>query len=181
MKEFFWGVVQQITLAVSLFLVMYVFLVQPHQVDGRSMEPNFWHGEYLLTDKISYFFSTPQRGDVVVFSAPPSRREDYIKRVVGLPGETVSIHDGKVFINNQMVDEKYLPLTTDTTDNSPITNPLTLRKDEYFVMGDNRNASHDSRSFGAIKRRDIVGRAWLVYWPPTQIRIITSLAGATIR
>lgn len=176
-KDFIWSIIQQITVALALFLIIYLFLFQPHQVDGSSMEPNFISGEYLLTDKISYKLITPKRGDVVVFHAPPTRREDYIKRIVALPGETIAIHDGKVFINNQLLPEEYLPSSTDTFGGFIFSQNinLTLGRDEYFVLGDNRNLSKDSREFGAIKKRDLVGRAWIVYWPPTRTRIVPNL------
>lgn len=132
------------------------------------MVPNFADGEYLLTDKVSYRTGVPKRGDVIVFAAPPNRNEDFIKRIVALPGEAVALKDGKLFINGKVLDESYLSKTTATLSGLFLSEggSITLGSDEYFVMGDNRDHSSDSRAWGPIKRKDIVGRAWVVYWPP---------------
>lgn len=132
------------------------------------MVPNFADGEYLLTDKVSYRTGSPKRGDVIVFAAPPTRNEDFIKRIVALPGETISIKEGKISINGKLLDESYLPQATNTLPGLFLSEggSATLGSDEYFVMGDNRDHSSDSRTWGPIKRKDIVGRAWVVYWPP---------------
>lgn len=167
---FILDILQTVVLAVAIFLISYLFLFQPHQVQGHSMDPNFDDGEYLLTEKMSYRFGEPKRGDVIVFKAPPSKRDDYIKRIIGLPGETVMVSNGKIFIDQKVLNEKYLPSDFVTrpgaflaTDSS-----ITLKTGEYIVIGDNRDHSYDSRSWGPIKKADIIGKAWFVYWPPKQ-------------
>lgn len=149
---------QTVLISLAIFLFVYVFIVQPHRIKGESMVPNFSDGELVLTEKVNYYFGKPQRGDVVVFQAP-NRKVDYIKRIIGLPGETVKIEDGVVFINDKKLEEPY---ETQTTQGSGF---LTLAEGEYFVLGDNRGSSSDSRSFGSVLRKSIKGRAWLVYFP----------------
>lgn len=132
------------------------------------MEPNFHDAEYLLTDKISYRFGEPERGDVVVFKAPPLLKEEYIKRIIGLPGDEVIILDGTVYINNEELKEEYIP---DDFYNYPAKfiaegQPITVPDENYFVMGDNREHSYDSRNFGFVAKSTITGRAWVMYWPP---------------
>jgi len=160
--------IQTIVLALSIFLIVYLFLLQPHIVNGQSMEPSFDNGEYLLTDKLSYRLNEPKRGDVIVFSAPPSPRDDYIKRIIGLPNEIISIKDGKVYIDNKQLVEDYLPKDTYTTGGPflPEGKEIRIGQDEYFVMGDNRAYSSDSRYWGLVPRKNIVGKAWLIYYPP---------------
>jgi signal peptidase I len=130
------------------------------RIEGSSMEPNLHDGEYVLIDKVSYMLHTPERGDVIVLVRPAER--DYIKRVIGLPGDTVEIRGGQVVVNGVILEEPYI--------NQAIQFDQAARQieaDRYFVMGDNRNNSSDSRSFGTVAAKDIVGRAWVVYWPPS--------------
>ena len=177
---FFLDILQTIVLALAIFMVVYFFLMQPHQVRGSSMFPNFKDGEYLLTDKISYRLSNPKRGDVIVFEAPPNRREDFIKRIIGLPGEEVTLKEGKIFVNNSQLNETYLPLSSSTQAGTYLEEEKTtrLKDNEYFVFGDNRNFSSDSRMWGPIKREDITGRAFFVYWPPGEVGIIPGITYA---
>jgi len=153
-------------LAAVIVVPIRYFLFQPFLVQGASMVPNFETNDYLFIDEISYRFRAPQRGEVIVFIPPISSPKPFIKRIIGLPGEGVEIKDGKVYIikNNKesLLDESnYLPKTVKTTGNLKIF----LKKDEYFVLGDNRLNSADSRVFGPIKRSDIVGRAVLRLFP----------------
>lgn len=168
LSNFLLDILQTIVLALAIFMIAYLFLFQPHQVKGRSMDPNFIDGEYLLTDKLSYKFSQPKRGDVVVFEAPINRREDYIKRIVALPGENVAVNSGKILINGRPLEEDYLPKTFQTSPGVYLAEgkTITLGPEEYVVLGDNRDNSSDSRSWGPIKKKDFVGRVWLIYWPP---------------
>lgn len=177
---FLLDILQTIVLALAIFMVVYFFLMQPHQVRGSSMFPNFKDGEYLLTDKISFRLSNPKRGNVIVFEAPPNRREDFIKRIIALPGEKVSIKEGKVLVNNKQLEETYLPSSFSTQPGTYLEEDKTieLKNNEYFVLGDNRNFSSDSRMWGPIKRDDIIGRAFFVYWPPQQIGIIPGITYA---
>ena len=131
------------------------------RIEGQSMEPNLHDGEYVIVDKVSYALHAPERGDVIVLLKSNNER-DLIKRIIGLPGDTIEVRNGQVYINGTVINEPYL--------NQPTNEPLPARQVEpgrYFVMGDNRNNSSDSRSFGSIARSEIVGRAWFVYWPPS--------------
>ncbi len=167
-----WFVLELIKLAIiaglTIGLVRY-FLFKPFYVRGQSMEPNFEEKDYLIIDELTYRFRGPERGEVVVFKAPVNNGDYYLKRIVGLPGERVRIADNKVIVYNQqnpqgiVVEENYLSMETA----GAITQQLGV--DEYFVLGDNRNASYDSRRFGPIKTRDIVGRTWLRGWPLTRL------------
>lgn len=150
---------QTALISLAIFLFVYIFLAQPHRVKGESMIPNFKDGELLLTEKVSYRFSDPKRGDVVVFAAPIARKVDFIKRIIGLPGETIKWQDGSIYVNGTELQESYEKLPTAGNDG------YQLKEGEYFVLGDNRLSSSDSRSFGPIKKESIRGRTWLVYWP----------------
>lgn len=138
------------------------------------MEPNFHDGEYLLTDKISYRLNTPQRGDVVVFKAPPTFDDEFIKRIIAVPGDTVSVRAGKVIVNDKEINEDYIPETYFTYSGrfTAEGQTVTVPPDNYFVMGDNREHSLDSRNIGFIPRDKITGRAWLVYWPVSEAGIV---------
>lgn len=158
---------ETIVVALSIFVVVYLFLVQPHEVKGSSMEPNFHNNEYILTDKISYRFSEPKRGDVVIFKSPKNPEVDYIKRIIGLPSEQVKIQNGSVYINDKKLGEPYLEETTILYPGSFMQEgiEITIPANEYFVFGDNRSHSSDSREFGPISRNLIIGRAFMRYWP----------------
>ncbi len=175
-NNFIFEILFQVALALAIFMLIYVFLLQPHQVRGHSMDPNFEDGEYILTDKLSYRLHSPKQGDVIVFSAPPARHDEFIKRVIGTPGENVSVKEGRVFVNKVALEESYIPKDITTSDGLALRDGqiMTLENNEFFVMGDNRLRSSDSRSWGVIKRSDIVGRAWLIYWPINRIRFIPS-------
>lgn len=174
LRKFLFDVLQTVALSLGIFAIVYLFLLQPHQVKGHSMDPNFTDGEFLLTDKISYRFQSPKRGDVIVFAAPPARQEDFIKRIIGLPGEGISIKDGKLFVSGGELKEAYLPKSSLTFGGQFLLEgkEFRLKENEYFVLGDNRNHSSDSRIWGTINKEDIVGRAWLIYWPPPKVSLI---------
>ena len=165
---FFLELIQIIAISLAIIIPIRYFLVQPFYVKGTSMEPNFFDREYLIIDELSYRLSDPKRGDIVVFHYPNNPKEYFIKRVIGLPGETVEIKDGKIKIYNNehpngfMLDEEpYLSDSVYTSQN--ITK--TLSAGHYFVLGDNRPMSYDSRFFGPIDKNVIVGRVWLRGWP----------------
>lgn len=158
LSNIFKEIIQTALISLGIFFFVYIFLVQPHRVKGESMVPNFMDGELLLTEKISYRLYRPERGNVIVFQAP-EKKVDFIKRVIGLPGETVTIADGYVYINGEKIKEPYITQSTDGN------LKITVGESEYFVLGDNRGASSDSRSFGTIKKKSIKGKAWVVYWP----------------
>jgi signal peptidase I len=147
--------------AVVIAILINLFLAQATRVYGSSMEPNLHTDQRLVVEKVSYRLHDPQRGDVVVIRMPERGPELLIKRIVALPGETIEIKSGQVFINGTAINEPYL---TQPTRGSY--GPTTIREGYVFVMGDNRGASNDSRVFGPIELERIVGRAWVSYWPP---------------
>lgn len=162
-----WDFFKVVIVSILIVVPIRYYVFQPFFVKGASMEPNFNDGEYLIVDELSYRFKNPQRGEVVVFRYPANPKEFYIKRLIALPGETVQINDGKVFIfnneftNGKVLEEKYLPENLKTYGNLKII----LSVDEFFLMGDNREYSYDSRRFGPVSYDMFVGRAWLVVWP----------------
>lgn len=169
-----------VTLAIAgaIFVFVYFTLLRPYQVKGKSMVPNFVNNEYVLTDVLTRHFSQFERGTVVVFDSPVDDDKDFIKRIIGLPGEKVKIENGKVYVNGQLLDEsRYLP-------NDFVTNPgaflkesveMTVPKNSYFVLGDNRSFSSDSREWGFVNKQFIIGRSLLVYWPLNSIRVVNKV------
>lgn len=154
--------------ALIIVLLINAFLAQATRVEGQSMEPNLHNNERLIIEKVSYRLRPPERGEIVVLHIPGRESSaPLIKRVVGLPGESVEIHDGKVYIQGKVLDEPYL--TQMTYGNMPA---RVVPPDHVFLLGDNRNASNDSRFFGMVPFEEIVGRAWLRYWPLDGIGII---------
>ncbi len=187
---------REITEAVLIALVVLVVLqttVRNFKVEGSSMVPTLEGGQYLVVDQASFFkfdkerlsravpfwkaseaepqfaFDPPNRGEVIVFNYPRDPRKDFVKRVVGLPGETVEVRGGIVLVDGEALPEPYLQ-RKDSSD-AP---PLTLGEKEYYVIGDNRRNSNDSRSWGAVPEDNIVGRVWLVYWPWGDIHFVDS-------
>ena len=153
---------RDLLIAIGLALVIIVFLYQPVKVEGTSMAPLLSDQERIFINKFVYRFEPIQRGDVVVFWYPLDRTKSFIKRVVGLPGETVEIRQGIVYVNGKAVPEPYVPPQyEDMSDFGPVTLP----QDKYFVMGDHRISSNDSRVFGPVSSRYIYGRAVFAYWP----------------
>lgn len=157
---------------ISVFLVR-TFLVQPFLVSGESMAPNFSDGDYLLVDELTYYFRTPGRGEVAVFRYPNGNRSTYfIKRIIGLPGETVKIEGGRIYIFNQdnpqgfLLEEDYLLPRSVTTGNAE----FKIDGENYFVLGDNRSYSFDSRSWGLLSGKEIVGLARIRLWPLTNMK-----------
>ena len=169
MKKFFLyllELVKIIVVAAVIVVPIRYFLFQPFFVRGESMNPNFESGDYLIVDEITYRFRPPQRGEVIVFKYPQNPSQRFIKRIIGLPGETVEIKDGKVIIDrqgiSQVLDEsEYLLPGSSTLGNIRIT----LGENEYFVLGDNRDFSFDSRKFGPLAKDEIIGRVILRAWP----------------
>jgi signal peptidase I len=172
---FFIDTIQTVLLAASFFLVIYIFLFRPFQVSGQSMDPTFKDKEYILTNLISLKFSDPKAGDVIVFKSPTDENKDFIKRVLGVPGDKISIRSGKVFVNDTQVDEtEYLASSVNTGNGQFLQEgeEEIVPEGHYFVMGDNRNASSDSREWGFLERSEIIGKSFFVYWPIQDFRII---------
>ncbi|HNY04406.1 MAG TPA: signal peptidase I [Candidatus Woesebacteria bacterium] len=174
--------VQSIVLALSVFVLIYLFVAQPNQVKGSSMVPNFIDGEYLLTDKISYQFGAPQRGDVVVFKAPPTEpcAEDeceYIKRIIGVPGDKVMVENGEVYLNGKLLEQSFIPddYVTDSGSYCQEGVEVEVPEGKYLVFGDNRSHSRDGREFGLIDKSLIVGKAFFKYWPVSEVGLIPTV------
>ncbi len=165
---------ETVVLAAVIFLLVYLFLWQPHRIKGRSMEPNFHDGELILTNKISYRIHEPHRGDVIVFRAPMREDRDYIKRIIGLPGERVMIKGGRVYINGKLLEEPYLPVDVVTKAGFYLPEGVekVVPRHSYVVMGDNREHSSDSREWGPVPFRNIIGKAWFRYWPVSRMGMI---------
>lgn len=161
-----------IVIVVILSLGIITFIGQRTKVSGHSMETTLSDGDNLIVDKISYRFRDPERFEIIVFPFQYEEHTYYIKRIIGLPGETVQVIDGYVYINGEMLDENYGLEVMD--DPGIATEPITLGEDEYFVLGDNRNHSSDSRdpSVGVLHRDDIMGRAWIRIWPFDKFGVI---------
>jgi signal peptidase I len=162
-------VVETILLAAIIWLAVNTATAR-FVVEGPSMEPNFHTGEFVLVSRMTYWkvFGEPQRGDVVVLHPPNKPNEEFIKRVVGLPGDTIEVREGQVYVNGALLEEPYIAITTSNT------GVWTIGEDQYFVMGDNRRNSEDSRTWGQnqLQREMIVGKAWLIYWPPRDWQIV---------
>lgn len=166
--SFFWEISKIIIIALLIVIPIRYFLFQPFIVRGASMEPNFHSGDYLIIDEISYRFKEPQRGEIIVFKSPQDLSQRYIKRIIGLPAEIIEIKDGEIIISegreSQILDESsYLPKSSQTSGDLQIT----LGGNEYFVLGDNRGFSSDSRKWGTLPRKNIVGRVFFRAWPFT--------------
>ena len=163
--------------AIAVALLIQAFLVKPYRIPSPSMEDTLLVGDRVLVDRISWRFSEPDRGDIVVFHSPVPGPV-LIKRIIGMPGDTVSLRDGAVYVNGQRLSEPYVrrvngqPEPTDPFDNGlpwSLQQPFTIPAGSYFMMGDNRTASGDSREFGPVARGQLVGKAFARYWPPGRI------------
>jgi signal peptidase I len=175
---FFLDILEVIVFAIAIFLFLYLLVFQPHKIKGASMDPNFQDGEFLLTDKVTYRFRAPKRGDVIVFKAPLAEGEEYIKRIIGLPGETVLVKNNKIYINGKVIDEIYIGPNVVTDGNAFLAEgaTTTVPADSYFVLGDNRSHSSDSRAWGFVPKKDINGRAWLIYWPIKKAGVVPAFS-----
>ncbi|MBI3396929.1 signal peptidase I [Candidatus Woesebacteria bacterium] len=166
---FFLDILEVVVFSIAIFLFIYLLIFRPHKIKGASMQPNFPDAEYLLTEKVSYYLNDPKRGDVVVFKPPAlvSQDDEFIKRVIGLPGEKLTVKDNHVYINTKRLKEEYLSTSLPTTGSSFLQEgqEYTIPAGKFFVMGDNRTNSSDSRAWGPITKDEISGRAWLIYWP----------------
>lgn len=188
---FFLDILEVIVFAVGIFFFVYLLIMRPHKIKGASMSPNYPDSEYLLTEKVTYYLRQPERGDIVVLVPPPAAEneenvscgyappagstplDEFIKRIVALPGETVRIQGSNVYINGRLLDEPYLhgvetPPGTFLCEGEEFTVP----QGEYMVFGDNRPNSSDSRYWGPIKKSEITGRAWIIYWPVNHAGVV---------
>jgi signal peptidase I len=168
-KSGFWRFVVDVleTLVLSVILFIAINAVSARiRVDGSSMEPTLHSGEFVIVNKISYKLNSPARGDIVVFHFPRDPEQEYIKRVIGLPGDEVSISEGNVFVNGQLLDEPYI------TSKPSYPGKWTVPDDHLFVLGDNRNNSSDSHNWGTVPMEYVIGKAVFVYWPPENLGLI---------
>lgn len=194
MKSTFRDVLETLLLTLIIFLAVQS-VVKNFKVEGTSMIPTLGNGEYLLVNKIDYWtidnrllhivmpqkfpnnnqasfiFSGPSRGDIVVFEFPRDTSRDFIKRIIGLPGDVVEIHGGKVFVNGIALQEPYIEAPP-----RYVSGPVRVPPGHYYVLGDNRNSSSDSHVWGLVPERDLIGKAWISYWPMSRWGILTSNA-----
>ena len=172
-----WEFTKIVLVSLAIVLPIRFFVAQPFIVRGASMEPTFQDGEYLIVDELSYFLRSPKRGEVIVFRYPQDPSQFFIKRIIGLPEEVVVIENGTVAIQNDahpdgiLLEETYLPLSLETAPNEH----TTLGAGEYFVLGDNRLKSFDSRQWGVLGEEFLVGRTFLRLWPIAEVGVITNL------
>lgn len=175
---FIWETIKIIVVSLAIIVPIRYYLVQPFFVKGASMEENFHDGDYLLIDEISYRFNEPRRGDIIVFRYPENPSQFFIKRIVGLPNETVEIKNSKVAIYNSefpkglTLEESYLSPNQQTAGNSFVK----LDADDYYVLGDNRLQSSDSRRWGVLEKKFITGKAFIRLWPVNKITKVEAVA-----
>ncbi len=159
-------ILQTILIAVVLYFLIDSFVARV-RVENISMEPTLYQGEFVLVNKLAYRLGSPHRGDIIVFHAPQNNGEDYIKRVIGIPGDTVEVHNNQVFVNSIALDEPYLAAVP------AYSGVWVVPADSLFVLGDNRNQSSDSHMWGYVPMKDVVGAAFLVYWPFDKFKILS--------
>jgi len=165
-KRFLLDILETVILAVVLYFGINAISARV-RVDGLSMNPTLQHGEYVLVSRLAYKTGTPERGDIIVFSYPIDQNQDLIKRVIGLPGETVTIRNSEVLINGEKLQEPYIA-------QPPIySGEWTVGEGQLFVLGDNRNDSKDSHQWGLLPIENVIGKALLIYWPPPEWKLIS--------
>lgn len=166
----FFEFLKTVIIIVILAAVIRLFIIQPFIVDGQSMEPSFQNNNYLITEKITFKLHEPTHGEVIILRPPDNPSVNYLKRVIGIPGDSVDIKDGVVSVNDKKIDEPYIDGQKTLTVNGQELK-ITLRDSEFFVMGDNRNHSRDSRELGPIPVQNIVSHVWIRLYPFQQMKI----------
>lgn len=161
-------ILESVVVAVLLAAVIRLFILAPFYIPSGSMEPTLQIGDRIIVSKLAYRFGEPRRGDIVVFKYPLDPSRDFVKRLIGLPGETVALRNNHLYINGRLVTEDYLPQDIHFADFGPVQVPPGY----YLMLGDNRNNSDDSRVWGPLPRQNIVGKAILVYWPLERIGLL---------
>ncbi len=174
--DFVMDILETVVFIGSLFIVIYLFILTPNQVKGASMEPTFKSGDYILTSRVTYKMRTPRRGDVVVFKSPKNPDIEYIKRIIGLPGDKIMIENGNVFVNDKLLQENYIAARTNLWEGGFIKDgaPYTVPDGEILVMGDNRPRSSDSREFGPIPVESVIGQVFFRYFPSDKVGSINN-------
>ena len=174
---FLLDIAQTLILAAAAFVVVYMFLFRPFEVKGDSMFPNLHNNQYLITNIIGLKIGNPKLGDVIVFKAPNEPDKDFIKRVIGVPEDNVSIRDGRVYLNGKLLDErKYLNPSVKTYGGSFLKegDSVTVPQGYFFVLGDNRSYSSDSREWGFVPKKNIIGSSFFIYWPFNSAGLISN-------
>lgn len=168
--NFIMDILETIVLVGSLFIVVYLYIAQPNQVKGASMDPTFATGDYIFTSKITYKMRSFHRGDIVVFRSPHNPDIEYIKRIIGIPGDIILIKDNEVYVNERQLKEDYIAAKTNLWGGGFSKNGEGVKVDEgmLFVMGDNRPRSSDSREFGLITEESVIGQVFYRYFPPNK-------------
>lgn len=182
--DFVMDILETVVFIGSMFIVVYLFILTPNQVKGASMEPNFHTGDYILTSRVTYKFRRIERGDVVVLKSPKNPDIEYIKRVVGLPGDSILIkEDGDVLINNELFTENYIAAKTNLWEGGCIkaNDTYTVPNEEVFVMGDNRPRSSDSREFCSVPIQSLIGQVFYRYFPVDKVGSVTNPLPRSVR
>lgn len=181
--NFVMDILETVVFIGSIFIVIYLFILTPNQVKGASMDPTFQTGDYILTSRVTYKFRRLERGDVIVFKSPKNPDIEYIKRIIGLPGDIITISNGVVKVNNIQLTEQYISATTNLWESGCIKDnvPYTVPTDYIFVMGDNRPRSSDSREFCAVTIDSIIGDVFYRYFPTNVIGVISNPLPKSIR
>lgn len=176
--EFVMDILETVTFVGSLFIVVYLFIAQPNEIRGASMDTTFHDGEYILTNKLAYKFGTPTYGDVVVFESLENKDIDFIKRIIGTEGDRIMIQDNQVFVNGQLIPEAYIQQPTTLLEGGYMTEgqEVTVPPGHVFVMGDNRPRSSDSRVFGPIPLQNVIGKVFFRYYPASKLGTIENPA-----
>lgn len=173
LKDHFIELFQTLVVFATIATIIYWLIAQPHKVSGSSMFPNFHDGDYIITDKVTYRFREPERGDVVVFRNPRDQSQDFIKRIMGIPGDKIKVENNRVYVNGKLIKEPYIKDSVITNTGAFMRNgeEVTVAPGEYIVFGDNRPHSSDSREWGYVKKNEIIGRVFLRYWPKDAIGV----------
>lgn len=167
--------IQTLVLFAAVGTAIYLFIAQPHKVSGLSMFPTMQNGDYIITNKIGYRLGDPKKGQIIVFKNPRDESQDFIKRIIATPGDTVKVQDGHVYINSSLINENgYLNTTVITLPGAFLKEgeEVTVTPDHYIVLGDNRMASSDSREWGLVASQEIIGQAFFRYFPLNSIAVI---------
>ncbi len=172
--DFVMDILETVTFVGSLFIVVYYFVMQPNEIRGASMDVTFHDGEYILISKLAYKFGSPTKGDVVVFRSPENKDIEYIKRIVGLPGDRVMVLGGDVYVNGSKFPDSFAQHPTTTMEGGYLEEgkEIVVPSDHLFVMGDNRPRSSDSRIFGPIPYADVIGKVFYRYFPAGRMGVI---------
>ena len=170
----FFDFLQGIVVFMAMLVMVYLFVMSPQEINGASMEPNFHNGEYILTNKVIYKLRDPKRGEIVIFKSPKNKEIDYIKRIIGEPGDTVKLVNSAFYVNGNKIEEPYLAPGVYIFGGSFLREgeEVVVPPGMYFVAGDNRPHSADSREFGPVAKEDFIGQAILRYWPFTKVGMI---------